>query len=318
MYLEIIRADITKLKVDAIVNPSNPYLIPGDAASVSGQIYKKAGFKQLDETCIPLSPIDWGEAVITDAFDLPSKYIIHVANPIWTDGKHHEIELLRKSYQSAFNYVVEKNLKSIAFPILSAGTYLWPKDEALHIALSEIQAFIMNHEVQVFLLVFDKSVFELSKKLSDSVKDYIDENLEFEEMITSYNMIQSFDESLEDVLKQQDISFSDQLFKYIDDKSLSEVETYKRANVSKAVFSKIRSNKNYVPSKTTAFAFCIALKLNKKEANNLLNKAGLSFSPYSKLDIIVEYFIKNKNYDLFELNAVLYEHDQALLGSNSL
>ncbi len=327
MYLDIIREDITKIEVDAIVNPSNPYLIPGDLLSVSGQIYKTAGYKQLNNCCIPLSPINWGEAVITSGFNLPSKHIIHVANPIWEDGQHHERDLLKHSYQSVFDLVVKHNLKSIAFPILSAGTYQWPKDEALSIALSEIQSFIMSHDVQVLLLVYDKSLFELSKKLSNSVKDYIDEH--FETFDTELNINKqysleyvsdsdAFEEDLEELLKQQDNSFSDQLFQYIDEKQLSEIETYKRANVSKAVFSKIRSNKNYVPSKSTAFAFCIALKLNKKEAINLLNKAGLSFSPYSKQDIIVEYFIKKKNYDLFELNAVLYDYDQALLGSNSL
>lgn len=314
MYLEIIREDITKMKVDAIVNPSNRSLLVGDLKSVSGQIYNAAGFDELNEATRIYSPIDWSVAIITPAFNLASKYVIHVANPIWFDGKHNEIELLRKSYQNIFQCVLDQKLKSVAFPLLSAGTYGWPKDQALQIALSEIQAFIMHHEIKVYLLVYDKSVFELSKKLSDSVKDYIDQHYE-EEELEFLCTISNFNE-LDDLLKKHDISFSDQLFKYIDEKKMSEVEVYKRANVSKAVFSKIRSNKDYKPLKTTAFAFCIALKLNKKEAINLLNKAGLSFSPYSKLDIIVEYFIAKKNYDLFELNAVLYEYDQSLLGSN--
>ncbi len=320
MYLDIIREDITKLNVDAIVNPSNPYLIPGDLLSVSGKIYKAAGYEQLNESCIPFGRINWGEAVITPAFNLASKYIIHVANPMWTDGAHDEKELLRQSYRNAFKRVLENHLTSIAFPLLSAGTYAWPKDEALSIALSEIQAFIMHHEVKVFLVVFDKSVFELSQKLSHSVKDYLTDNLEIEDvdfLLPKIDRLIQYNE-LEDVINQHDISFSQQLFKYIDEKNLNEVETYKKANVSKAVFSKIRSNKNYVPSKSTALAFCIALKLTQIESHNLLNKAGFSFSPYSKQDIIVQYFIKKKNYDLFELNAVLYEYDQTLLGSNSL
>lgn len=330
MPLDIIRNDITKLEVDVIVNPSNPYLLQGNRSSVSGQIFEVAGKEALADACYALAPIPYGSAVLTDAYNLPAKSIIHVANPPWIDGDSGEMKLLAMTYRHALNLAQENNYASMAFPLLSAGSYGYPKEEAFQIAIHEIQDFVMKSDMLVYLVVYDKSVYEISKKLLYSVKDYLSEHLSLEpdiqfqmfedESILSYhNKTLQVDtkKELAQRLKNKDISFSSALFKYIDIKEMSHVAAYKQANVSKAVFSKLLSNEDYRPSKSTALAFCIGLKLTMEESIDLLNKAGLSFSSFSEGDIIVQYFIENKLYDIMEINMVLYEYDQTLLGSNN-
>lgn len=345
MPLEIIREDITRMTVDAIVNPSNSLLLMGDFASVSGQIFYNAGIDDLTEACNKFGHCDLGQAVITPGFRLPSKHIIHVVGPVWDGGHNHEEEYLADCYRNALNLAFEYGLSSIAFPLLSSGTYGYPKDKALHTALSTIQAFLMENDMMVYLVVFDNKAFELSTKLSSSVKKYIDDHyvgvFESDEYFpnTPENRIKlerlhdrerslprgmtigqyeapSFSKSeLGDMLDDKDVSFSQGLFDLIDRKGLTDVQVYKKANISKAVFSNLKSSDAYQPSKTTALAFCIALELNLKETHELLSKAGYSLSKSSILDLIVTYFLQHKNYDIFELNAVLYDYDQAMLGS---
>jgi len=345
MPLEIIREDITRMAVDAIVNPSNSLLRMGSFDSVSGQIFYNAGLDELTDTCKKIGKCELGQAIITPGFKLPSKYIIHVAGPVWDGGKNHEEEYLADCYRNALNLALEYGLTSIAFPLLSSGSYGYPKDKALHTALSTIQEFLLENDMLVYLVVFDKKAFGLSQKLTSSIKKYIDdhyvEDYESDEILlnTPENRIklERFQErerslpkgttighyeapslsksDLEDILDDKDVSFRQGLFDIIDRKGLTDVQVYKKANISKAVFSNLKSSDNYQPSKTTALAFCIALELNMKEAQELLSKAGYSLSRSSILDLIVSYFIQHKIYNILELNAVLYDNDQALLGS---
>ena len=327
MPLEIIRDDISRLSTDAIVHTTNTNLIRGRGSSEA--IFKSAGFK-LEEALQEIGHCEVGEAVITLGFNLASKYIIHTVGPVWIDGLHNESKVLEACYKGCLALALKHELKSIAFPLISAGTYGYPKDEALRMATSTIQSFLLKHEMKVYLVVFDKQVYQLSTQLFDSVKQYVDDhyveirgsrqriNSEETNFRTYKKISYESSTSIDDILLELDSSFSETLLKLIDQKDLRDVDVYKRANISKAHFSKIRSHKDYRPTKTTVLAFCISLKLNLSETRDLLEKAGFSLSNSSKGDIIVRYFIENKRYDIYEVNEVLFEYDQQLLGSNTI
>jgi O-acetyl-ADP-ribose deacetylase (regulator of RNase III) len=157
MPFKIIRNDITKLKVDAIVNAANTDLAMG--GGVCGAIFSAAGARELQAACDKLAPIKTGEAVITPGFNLPAKYVIHAAGPVYTDGKHGEEKLLRAAYTNSLRRAVENKCESIAFPLISSGIYGYPKADALRVATSAIRDFIGDHDIDVSLAVFDDAVF---------------------------------------------------------------------------------------------------------------------------------------------------------------
>jgi O-acetyl-ADP-ribose deacetylase (regulator of RNase III) len=154
MPFKIIHGDITKQKVDAIVNAANTSLRAG--SGVCGAIFAAAGAKNLQAACKKLAPIKTSEAVITPGFRLQAKYIIHAAGPIYRGGGYGEEKLLRDTYTNALKCAVENGCKSVAFPLISSGIYGYPKDEALKIATSAIQEFIADNDIDVTLVLFDK------------------------------------------------------------------------------------------------------------------------------------------------------------------
>ncbi len=317
MPFTIIRQDITKIEVDAIVNAANTELKMG--GGVSGAIFKAAGVKELEDACKELAPIKTGEAVLTPGFNLKVKYIIHTAGPIYIDGNHGEEGLLRLAYQNSLKLAYEHGCESIAFPLISSGIYGYPKEEALKVARLAIEDFLKDHEMQVYLLVFDLASFVISQRLKDDIKTYIDEHY-----VSSYTYLRSrvseadavLDKvhGVDDYLDKLEASFSICLFRYIDEKGLSDVDVYKRANLDRRLFSKIRSDEHYMPSKRTILALAIALHLNLDETNDLLACAGYTLSKSQKADVIIEYFIKNKRFDIFVINEALFAYDQKVLG----
>jgi O-acetyl-ADP-ribose deacetylase (regulator of RNase III) len=154
MSLKIIQGDITKQNPDAIVNAANINLRQGNG--VCGAIFAAAGAKNLRAACKKLAPIKTSEAVITPGFNLPAKFIIHAAGPIYRGGGHGEEKLLRDTYTNALKCAVENGCKSIAFPLISSGIYGYPKEEALAIATSAINDFITDHDIDVTLVLYDK------------------------------------------------------------------------------------------------------------------------------------------------------------------
>lgn len=330
MPFEIIREDITRLMTDAIVHPTNPKLKMGRGSSEA--IFKLAGINELTEACKLIGYCAPGEAVLTPGFKLNAKYIIHTVGPIWNGGIDHESKQLESCYRKSLECALSHNLKSIAFPLISSGNYGYPKEEALKIAIQTIQSFLFEHEMMVYLVVYDKLAYQISSKLFLSIKSFIDDNY-VEKSISSIRLesrsskvfnhqYEEMDStpfsSLNDMFNQLDKSFSESLLNIIDQKKLKDVDVYKCANISKAHFSKIRSHIDYRPTKSTVLAFCVALRLTLSESINLLEKAGFSLSNSSKHDLIVRYFIEHKIYDIFEINKVLFEYDQNLLGSNTL
>lgn len=329
MPFEIVRNDIVNMKVDAIVNTANPRPIIG--AGTDKAVHDKAGARLLLARK-EIGDIAVGEAAITPAFDLDANYVIHTAGPIWRDGKSSEEALLASCFKNSLRLAKEKECESIAFPLISTGSYGFPKPLALQIAVREISSFLMENEMQIYLVVFEKQSFELSEKLFKSVSSYIDKNYVSEKINAEYKMsnLRSYEllfeasdtprygticnnPNLDGMLENLDKGFSETLLALIDRTGKKDSEIYKRANVDRKLFSKIRNNVNYKPSKTTAIAFAIALELNMDETNDLLSKAGFALSQSSKFDVIVRYFIENKKYDIFELNSVLFEFDQPLI-----
>lgn len=340
MPMKIIRNDITQMPVDVIVNAANTTLKMG--GGVCGAIFAAAGAEKLQVECDSIGNCKVGEAVLTSGHSLPAKYIIHTVGPIWSGGNSNEAIVLHNCYKNSLILASQNKCKSIAFPLISSGVYGYPKDEALQIAIAAISEFLLNHDMMVYLVVYDKNSYALSEKLYSAIEKFIDDNYvdnhhmyEYERYIESCEMKvfnQIVEEPklvneacshltsqkkrrLEDVVNELEESFSQMLLRLIDEKSKTDVEIYKRANIDRKLFSKIRSNKGYNPSKVTALALAISLELNLDETCDLLGKAGYTFSHSNKFDVIIEYFIKEGNYNIYEINEALFAFDQALLGA---
>ncbi|MBQ7828855.1 MAG: macro domain-containing protein [Clostridia bacterium] len=345
MPLKIIRQDITKIKCDAIVDPTDTYYSHG--GGVDAMIHEAAG-EELYRACLKQRDLLEGQAVVTPAFSLPCKYVIHTVGPVWEGGDYGEEAILRSCYSSCLELAVKNKCKSVAFPLIASGTFGFPKDRVLKIAVDVIGDFLFENEMLIYLVVFDKTAYSISERLFSDVSAFIDDAYSecrapfYDSLRESYNFEEyskstrskicrseslsvsralasecDFEsaKSLDEMLKEMDKGFAETLFGYIDEKGISDVECYKRANVDKKTFSKIKCNKNYKPSKVTAISFAIALRLNLEQTNHLLNTVGMSLSRSNKFDVIIEYFIMTGNYkDIFDVNETLYQFDQVTLG----
>ncbi len=331
MPLTLIREDITKMNTDAIVNAAKHSLLGG--GGVDGAIHKAAGEELLQE-CISLHGCETGQAKITKAYQLPCSYVIHTVGPIWKDDLHQEEELLKSCYQSSLELALEYQFKSIAFPLISTGIYQFPKELALRIATDTIERFLSTHDMDIYLVVFDSDSFSISSKLYQEVSQYIDDHYVEEHSIYRRSRSRYQEQELESVflmeeelptlpvathsldhlLTKLDDTFSERLLKLIDIRGKSDVEIYKRANIDRKLFSKIRSNKDYTPSKTTVLAFCFALELSLDETKDFLITAGFALSRSSKFDLIVEYLIQQGIYNIYEVNETLFAFDQNIIG----
>ena len=335
MPFEIIRGDITKLSVDAIVNAANRSLLGG--GGVDGAIHRAAGPALLAE-CRTLGGCEIGKAKITKGYKLPSTYIIHTVGPIWHGGTQNEEQQLRSCYMNALALARERNLASVAFPLISSGAFGYPKDQALRVAVTAIRDFLLECDMSIYIVVFDKASFGFSQELFTSISQYIDDcyvaqhddrnrrrsiyeednqRFSYEQELTESvckNTLVESERSLADVLSELDDTFSERLLRLIAQKGYSDVITYKKANIDRKLFSKIRSDKNYKPSKATVLAFSLALRLSLDETKDFLMTAGFALSRSSKFDVIIEYFITHKIYDIYEVNEALFAFEQPLLG----
>lgn len=338
MPLEIVRNDITKMTVDAIVNAANESLLGG--RGVDGAIHYAAGPGLLAE-CKTLGGCKTGKAKITGGYNLPAKYVIHTVGPIYEDGKHGEKALLESCYRESLSLAKTYDCETVAFPLISSGVYGYPKDQALKVAIDVISDFLLENEMKVYIVIFDKASYKISEKLFSDIAEYIDDNYVDEHtdyrrersrmnypcqsvMIGSAQpeyldlcecKAMSVEDDLDAKLKQIDESFSQMLLRKIDEKGMTDAECYKKANIDRKLFSKIRSDVHYKPSKPTAIAFAISLELTLDETEDMLKKAGFALSHSNKFDIIIEYFISKGNYNIFEINEALFAFDQSLLGA---
>lgn len=344
----IVRNDITKMNVDAIVNAANNSLLGG--GGVDGAIHRAAG-PQLLEECRTLGGCATGDAKITKGYNLPAKYVIHTVGPIWESGGYNKKELLTSCYRKSLELAKNAGCESVAFPLISAGAYGYPKDQALRVAIDAITGFLARNDMLVYIVIFDKESYKISEKLVSDIRQYIDDNYvdehsdterERRRRIASSKAV-SFREDLcefgeasadryempmmsatvasakpsrplNEYLIELDESFSEMLLRKISEKGMTDVQCYKKANIDRKLFSKIKNDKLYKPSKPTSIAFAIALELSLAETKEMLEKAGFALSHSSKFDIIIEYFIRKGNYNIFDINDALFEFDQPLLG----
>lgn len=373
MALQIIRNNIINVEADAIVNTANPAV--GVGRGVDRSIYEAAGWDRLLKARREIGEMSPGEAAWTPAFDLHAKYIIHTVGPAWRGGSFGERETVSLCYSRSLELASELGCESIAFPLIATGTYGFPKDEALRIAMSEISRFLLVNEMEVLPVVYDKESFEVSGKLFSDIKSFISDrearydaeymssargpsrhsgrrsladrffnrdiyeerNLmeEAPALDEDYDLLSdesagnipepsympsyapsfpSAKKSLDARLVHLEKTFQQYLFMLIDRKGLSDPEVYRRANIDRKHFSKIRNNVDYTPSKRTALALAIALELSLDETKDLLERAGLALSPSLMSDMIIKYCIETSNYDIYEINCVLFKYDQPTLG----
>ncbi len=473
MPLTMLRQDITRMRVDAIVNADDTMLSAG--GGVSAAIFRAAGEARLRAACRELTPLEVGRAAYTPGFALNCKYIIHTSGPVYLrHSPERSEELLRSAYISSLRLAMKLGCQSVAFPLISGGSFGYPKDKALRVALSAIRDYLDENELDVFLLVYGDDAFALGKELQGAVESYIDQNYvasheepksealsrrrrgiiwprdslkldkepeSVDEEIRSSRLgldtfpaesarfpdgdaeagpkksASSFDldgffpirtgakapdepaakvsakpkaeapeepavkapatpdgrtpiesaayrvspmaappksalpmaappkfalpmsappmppspmpappksapasapaasSNLRELIERLDEPFSATLLRLIDAKGKTDVEVYKRANIDRKLFSKIRSSQGYMPSKRTVIALAVALELSLAETDDLLERAGFALSPCQRFDVIIQYFITIGCYDIFEINAVLFNYDQPLLGA---
>ena len=260
---------------------------------------------------------------------------------MWHGGSKGEESQLHDCYINSLKLAVKHKCESIAFPLISSGIYGYPKQEALRVATDAIREFLAETDMDVSLVVFDKEALTASENLLLDVARYIDEHyvdehtpsrrrfLEVEEkaLAEADELLQApmisellapsmaAPASLDDLVGDLDEPFSTMLMRLIDAKGYKkDSDVYRKANIDRRLFSKIRSNENYAPSKPTVLALAIALELTLDQTDDLLHRAGFALSRSRKFDVIVEYFIQSGKHDIFEINEVLFNYDQPLLG----
>ena len=348
----MIRNDITKVAADAIVNPANRNLLQGSGTSRA--IYQAAGEQELTAACEAIGHCELGRAVCTPAFGLSAKYIFHAVCPAWHGGGFGEAEQLAGAYHSALELAAEYHCESVAFPLLSSGNYGYPKEQAFRIAVDTITQYVMEHDLTVYLVLYDRDSLAVSRKLFASVEEYIDDHYVAQndesywfgrrrrEYVERWEDAALADReypaqecappvfaaappppaaapmaarSLENLMDNLGESFTTRLLRLIDERGLKDSTVYKQSNISRQHFSKIQCNRDYNPKKKTVLAFAVGLHLSEDETIDLLKSAGYAFSDGSKRDWIVRYCLEHKIYNINQVNTLLFEYDQEQLGA---
>lgn len=327
MPFQILHKDITAMAADAIVNPTDEWLSGSGGTDLA--VHMTAGEK-LDEACRNIGRLQTGAVAVTDAYGLPCRYVFHTVGPVWKNGTCGEEALLRGCYLNALFKAKQMGLDSIAFPLISSGTFGFPKNQVLRIAIDAISDFLYtaDSELQIFICILDRHAFSLNREIA--LREYLGhgrkrffgaerkaaafcEDRE-EAPICCAPQDQPITDDISEWIKKQDDSFAVMLLKLIDKKGMTDVECYKKANVTKGTFWKINNDPKYKPSKSTVIAFAIALELDLDETAQLLKTVGFSLSDSNTFDRIIQFFILHRNYDIYEINAALFQYDQACLG----
>ena len=341
MPFSIVRNDIAHVNADVLVNAANERLAAG--GGVCGAIFEGAGASRMAAACARIGHCPTGSAVTTPGFDLPCRWVVHAVGPIWRGGSHGERDLLRSCSRSLFAEVARLGADSVAFPLISAGIFGYPVREALDVARAEVSAFLDDHpDVEVTLVVFTRDVVAQGVALLGELREYVDDayvdgSPHLRDRSTELRELRAPEpcpaapspsapscavpgdlgtpDELAERLEHLDASFSEALLALVDERGLTDAQVYRRANLSRQLFSKIRSKPDYRPSKPTAVALALALGLTLPQTQELLAHAGLTLSRSSKFDVIVEFYLARGVHDVMAVNEALFAFDQPLLGS---
>ncbi|MBP0967980.1 MAG: macro domain-containing protein [Oscillospiraceae bacterium] len=343
MSLKLLYTDLTKFPCDAAVLAADESLLTG--GSVFGACGSAAG-PSLRDALRGLGGCETGQAKSLERSELLSalrcKKLIVTAAPFWTDGQHHETELLTECYQHSLDEAVRLGCRKIGIGLIDSGIYGFPKETALETAVQAILAHPQLAALDVYLITFDWHSYGNRAEQFAGLERYLNRTLQTDSHVNearpgkpgfgqafrrkaareSFAGAAAFSfmaceeaAPLEERIKQLDEGFTEMLLRLIDESGMKDSECYKKANVSRQHFSKIRSNPDYRPKKETVLAFALALRLDQDGTNALLRTAGFSLSHSSVFDIIVEYHIMERIFDVDKINAALYKYDQPLLGT---
>lgn len=341
MGLYIVKADITIREVDAIVCTANTRLHLG--GNMGNKILVAAGKDILTELN-QIGHCDVGNSVITKGYGLKAKYVIHTVGPRYIDGKHGEAKLLEQAYMSALNLALDHGFETIELPLISSGSFRYPNREAADIAIKTISKFLEDNELSVGLVIYSTKTFEECEDLfkpyvcyigNGYVKEIIDHRIALPEMEKTeddyllecgrFENRLEFSPSILKKAKQKpakhagqftklEPNFSSKFLNYLNRSGKTNSEVYNKVGIDRRLFSKILSSKDYKPKKITVICLVIGMELTIEEAEDLLDSAGFSFSKSIMFDSLIKEFIEDENYDVDEINDILYKYNQPLIG----
>ena len=351
MPFEIIRNDIADVKADAIVNTASPMPVIGSGTDTA--IHQKAGPQLLEERK-KIGYIAPGESASTPAFGLNAKYVLHTVTTVWIDGNHGEADILRKAYNSALSLAEELKCESVAFPLMSAGSYGFPPETALSTAIQVLTDHLLYHDIRIILVVFSQKAYSLAGSLFDDVRSFVDDNYVQEksreerrsarerrrpelygfhvpgkepmsslppEIDAAYAVGAAMaekaeidEEHLRKLLRGRESTFVEYLKDVLREKGISDPDLYHRANMSRQLFNKIINDPEYTPTKRTAITLAVGLQLDPEETQKLLGKAGYALTRSSKQDIIVEYYLSKGEFNLLTIDLALMDAGLPTLG----
>ncbi len=335
MPFEIIRNDITKMQVDAIVNTANPNPVVGSGTDFA--IHQAAGPELLEARKV-IGNIAPGHCAATPAFALDAKYVLHTVSPAWEGGEHREAELLRAAYDAVLNLAEQLGCNSVAFPLMATGNYSFPHEIAIRTAIDAFTDFLMKHEMLVYLVMFSRKSYQLADGVFGGLKSYIDDHYVAEraeeEYASGYRNRRPASLSatggarasrrsaeiakptdLNSYLSMEECSLSEYIRTLLREKGMEPSEVYGPADVSRQLFSRLINDDNYVPRKSTLVKLAIGFHLNLAQTQTLLGKAGYALTNGSKSDLIVRYYIDQKKYNLIEIDFALYDNGLPTLNS---
>ena len=330
MEHRLVRNDITKMKVDAIMNPTNSRLY--GFSGIDGLIHE-AGGSELELQCDLLRPLCIGEAVVTLAYGLPCRKIVHVAVPKWRGGLSGEKLLMKTAYIEGFRAAFkEPDIHTLAVPLMGSGSYGFPMSEAFSIATNVIADFEKevvrrNRTFTVYLVMYSPSSMKELKKHMMSIVEHIDDEYAIansnlpkrKPRMTPDDLFQRvfeihetetkpIKESLDAYISRRKGSFQATLFAYIQKSGMTDPDIYNSAGLTKSHFSKLKKE-GYNVQKDTVLRLAVALRLSQDETEDLLEAAGFTIDRSKVSDLVYEYYIMNGQYDL---DKILYEIDDRL------
>ena len=326
MSLKLLKADITRFPCDALIISSDSSLMNGGAAYGACYSAAQMNFGEYISNHFQ-DEISVGNAYLIEkekanfSDDLKAKNVIVTTAPKWVGGESNEIEQLASCYVNSLEKARKTGAKKIAVSIINSRIFGFPSNLSELIAKRAILRYLENYDLDVYLILHNWKSYGVNRDKIEKLRQYI-EKTKAEEMCFAAEVPKrkelsaSKRASLEERLKNKDESFSEMLLRLIDERGMKDSDCYNKANVSRKVFSKIRCDRNYHPKKETALDFALALELDIEGTQQLLRTAGYSLSHSNIADIIVEYHILNGIFKVSDINEMLYEYDQKLLGTN--